>query len=105
TLGVMGNNDDLRLESYLRRIWFFPFSWMIALGPPAAFVTMRELISSFKKKKENFVWAIPFGIVLLFFLFNAFMGILLMHHRFTGTLVILSLPYFASYFHEYSSEK
>jgi hypothetical protein len=43
--------------------------------------------------------------MLLFIHYNAFTGTLLLQHRFTGTLVILSLPFFALYFDDYSKKK
>jgi len=100
------NNESMGLESYLRRIWFFPFSWMIALGPPVAFITIKEIVSCYKRKQFSRIsWTIPLLIILLFFFVNAYKGVLLLQHRFTGTLVILSLPFFALYFTEQSLNK
>ena len=105
---AMNNKEDLHFVSYLRRTWFFPFSWMIALGPPAAWITIRIIFGSYIKVNRNLyriIWTIPLFGVYLFFYYNALKGSLLLQHRFTGTLVVLSLPYFALYFKEISKKK
>lgn len=108
TLNVMGINENVDFESYLRRIWYYPFSWMIALGPPAAFVSIRSVINTYSKKGSNrslVIWTLPFWIMLLFFLYNSIKGVLLMQHRFSGTLVVLSLPFVAIFFREFTPVK
>ncbi|MCX6291026.1 MAG: glycosyltransferase family 39 protein, partial [Bacteroidetes bacterium] len=105
---AMNNKEVLGMESYLRRTWFFPFSWMIALGPPAAFVTAREMIRCYRRENRSShlaIWTLPFWAVLLFFFYNDMRGSLLLQHRFSGTLIIFSLPFFALYFKDYSSKK
>jgi 4-amino-4-deoxy-L-arabinose transferase-like glycosyltransferase len=105
TLDIMGNNDSVDLESHLRRIWFFPFSFMIALGPPAAFITIKMIFSSYKTVRSAALWSIPFWIVFAFVIYNSYGGVLLLQHRFAGTLVVLALPFLAIYFKELTSRK
>ncbi|NOX48180.1 MAG: hypothetical protein GXO89_14500 [Chlorobi bacterium] len=108
TLVEMGNNDNVGLESRLRRIWFFPFSWMIALGPPVAFLVLKTMIGVYKKRpaiRSMVFWSVPFWVMLLFFLYNASKGVLLLQHRFTGTLVVFSLPFIAIYFKELNPKR
>jgi len=105
TLEVMGNNDSVDLESHLRRIWFFPFSLMIALGPPAAYITIKMIFRSYKTQTSAVAWSIPFWIFLVFVIYNCSKGVLLLQHRFTGTLVVLSLPFLAIYFNELTRRK
>ncbi|MBL4754092.1 MAG: glycosyltransferase family 39 protein [Flavobacteriales bacterium] len=105
TLDIMQNNDSLNWESHLRRIWFFPFSLMIALGPPAAFITLKMIISSYKEEKSAAIWSIPFWIVFAFMIYNCYRGVLLIQHRFVGTLVVLALPFTALYFAELTVRK
>lgn len=107
-IDVMHRNDNMDLESYLRRIWFFPFSWVIAMGIPSSLIILKTIFNSYRKKsfnKQHILYSIPFGIMLAFFLYNSFNGILLLQHRYVGTLVILSLPFIALYFRELSAKK
>ena len=108
TMELMKNNEGLNWESYLRRLWFFPFSWMISLGPLAAILAVLGMIRTFNsdlKFKSLRVWCIPFILLLLFFEYNSFKGVLLLQPRFTGTLVALSLPFIAIYFDEWNLRK
>lgn len=102
-MNVAANNTHLDLESILRRIWFFPFSWLIAVGIPVVYLLIKPLfVDIFKKSTEKLhrVWSLLFVITLLFFIYNALQGALLIQHRFIGTLVVFSLPFIAAYFHE-----
>lgn len=105
---VMGNNNNLDFENYLRRIWFFPFSWVIAIGIPTGFITLKTIFNSYTKKLRNnlyILYSIPFWIMFLFYQYNAVKGALLLQHRYVGTLVVLSLPFIAIYFSELTSKK
>lgn len=91
--------------SLLRRFWFFPFSWYIALGPVVAFLVMKYMIKGYNNKRIQALsldWSYIFWAMLLIFEYNCFKGTLLIQHRFTGTLVLFSLPFAAGYFNEYS---
>jgi len=108
TLEMMSNNDNVDLESYLRRIWYFPFSWMIAVGAPVAFVILRAIFQDYKRPfrlHSTAFWSIPFWALLAFMLYNSFQGTLLLQHRFTGTLVVFSLPFVAAFFPELTRRK
>lgn len=101
TLEVMGNNDHVDAETMLRRIWFFPFSWFISLGPPVAYLTLMSSIKSLKglgTRSTTAIWATLFFIMLAFFIYNSTKGVLLLQHRFIGTLVVFSLPFIALQF-------
>ncbi len=107
-LDVMDGNANMDLESYLRRIWYFPFSWIIAIGIPSGFIILKIFFKSYSKKyfnKSYFLYSIPFWIMFTFFQYNTFNGVLLTQHRYTGTLVILSLPFIALYFNNLTSKK
>lgn len=108
TLEMLGNNDKIDFESYLRRIWYFPLSWMIALGPLTAFIVITNIFKTFRQYPETksyIIWSIPFWIMFFVFEYNAFKGVLLLQHRFIGTLVVLSLPFGASYFEALTPRK
>jgi 4-amino-4-deoxy-L-arabinose transferase-like glycosyltransferase len=101
TLEVMNNNANLNFEDYLRRIWYFPFMWVISLGPPIAYILIKDFI----KFKKNFqpdlyknLWFILLIVTFVFFQYNAFKGVLLLQPRFVGTLILFSLPFVAHYF-------
>jgi len=105
---VMGNNDSLDFNTYLRRIWFFPFSWVIAAGIPVGFIILKTIFKSYTKKYRNnlhILYSLPLWIMLLFYEYNSFKGALLLQHRYIGTLLILSLPFIAIYFSELSPKK
>ncbi len=108
TLDVMNINQNPGFEGYLRRIWFFPFSWLIALGPPVAWLVLKNLLVTPRKtgwRSGQSTWFAIFWIFFVVMLLNAVAGRLLLHHRFTGTLVILSLPFIADFFQEFKPLK
>ncbi|MGB0915011.1 MAG: glycosyltransferase family 39 protein [Crocinitomicaceae bacterium] len=108
TLELMGNNDFVDTETMLRRLWFFPFSWMISIGPPVVYLTvilMFRTIKGYKADKLKAFFASLFVIMLVFFIYNSMKGVLLLQHRFIGTLVVLSLPFIAIIFEEKSVNK
>lgn len=104
---AMKRNENIEFESYLRRLWFFPFSWMIALGPPAAFVAIKAIFKSYfhNNLRSVYIWSIPFWIMFFILEYNCFNGVILVQHRFTGTLVVFSLPFVAIYFNELTKIK
>lgn len=107
-IDAVHTNKAVELESILRRIWFFPFSWMISLGPIVAFLVIKTFVKYFKHRAEYrtlILWSLPFFIMFIIIQFNTFIGSLLLQHRFTGTLTILSLPFIAEYFKEINSKK
>ncbi len=103
SIGVMDNNSNLDFEDYLRRIWFYPFSWVIAVGIPTGFIILKTLIQ--KKESRLLTLALPFLLMLLVYEFFAFRGVFLLQHHYVGTLVILSLPFVALYFKDEKRNK
>jgi len=108
TIVEMGNNKNLQFSNYLRRIWFFPFSWIIAVGIPAAVVIVGTIFKKFTNrpvKKLSFIHILPLLVMFMVMQYNAFKGVLLLQHRFIGTLAVLSLPFVSDYFKEYTPKK
>jgi 4-amino-4-deoxy-L-arabinose transferase-like glycosyltransferase len=108
TLDIMKNNEKVSIENYFRRIWYFPFSWFIALGPIAAFLILKEIFKLYLaniKEKSLIMWSIPFWLMLLIMEYSAFNGVLLLQKRFVGILVVLSMPFIAIWFSEWSAKK
>lgn len=96
---ALGINDHVDFEVYLRRIWFFPFSLLIALGPIVLWLVVKYLAGYAKKFRVRLfpgLWLIPLLAFFIVMLYNAIAGNLLLHHRFTGTLIVLSLPWVAA---------
>lgn len=95
----LGINDNVDFEAYLRRLWFYPFSFLIAVGPIAAWIIIRQtggLILKFRFNRLPDLWLVPFLLFFGVMLYNSVAGNLLLQHRFTGTLVVLSLPWIAA---------
>ena len=108
TLDVMNINENPGFEGYLRRIWFFPFSWLIALGPPVAWIVLMNIFLTPRKSgwiSSRSIWIYIFWSFLMVVVYNSLAGKLMLHHRFTGTLVILSLPFIADFFSELNPHK
>jgi len=107
TLEIMDNNANVDLETSLRRIWFFPFSLLIAIGPPAAYFALKGSFREIRANGWNFkkLLGILFILMLLFFIYNSFQGTLLLQHRFIGSLVILTLPFAALGFQQLSFQR
>lgn len=104
TLEVMENNANVDVESYLRRIWFFPFSLLIAIGPPAAYFAIKGHFRAIRQFNLHFktLLALLFAVFLCFFIYNSIQGTLLLQHRFIGTLVVFFLPFAAEGFRQLS---
>ncbi len=103
TLQLIGTNDNPSFESYLRRIWFFPFSLWISIGPPVFYFCFRHFIKTYQKaENKKWIWTIPFWMTLAFYFYYSLTGTLLLHHRFTGLLTVFALPFIAGYFEQWS---
>lgn len=103
---IMGVNDNLHWKEYIKRIVFFPYSWILMIGPFAAYLILKHGVSVIKNKEKKLLfWGIPSLIIIIFMVVNSFKGNLLNQHRFTGTIILLSLPFFALFFHEYTPRK
>ena len=95
---VLGINAKVDFEATLRRVWFFPFSFLIAVGPVVVWFFLKRLVTTIKNLRNlKFpdLWIIPLIIFLMVMIYNAVAGKLLLHHRFTATLVVLALPWIA----------
>lgn len=98
---IAGYNDNLTKAEYVKRLLFFPISWGLMLTP---FITIILIITFFKKlftkkiSRRILIWLIPFLGVLFTYMYSAYKGTLYTQHRFTITLVLFSVPFFAIYF-------
>ena len=95
-------------ESLLRRIWFYPLSLIFAFGPIGMFYYIKTIKNTYKQQKYKRIitdYGIVFFIVFFVFLFNTIRGSLLLQHRFTITLYIISFPLFGYYFMKLNKRK
>lgn len=93
--GVNDNVDDILR---MRRVVFFPFSFMVNVSPVAVILILIAIISSIWRKsisKTQLIWLVPFLILATIFLQKVYVGTLMMQHRFIITWIILLLPFLA----------
>lgn len=96
-----GVNDQLTDMDLYARILFFPFSWFLLFSPIIVFMLFFRIMEKFKERsfdKARLLWALPFFTMLVVFLFKAYNGTLLLHDRFSISLLLLSLPFGALLF-------
>lgn len=96
-INLSTDRDINSFDSLLRRIWWYPFSLMIAFGPLAFYVFLKE-IKSFKSTKGGWFIFISFAVFLVVWLVNSLRGSLLLQHRFSITLFLFSFSFVGFYF-------
>lgn len=92
-------NPEFNWENQARKGWFYPLSWVLAVGP----ITTFFLLKYFKNRgisQNAIIWLIPTLFILAVFLYKSFSGSLMLQHRFTGILAILTIPFFSFYANE-----
>lgn len=90
-----GVNDDVQSTEVIKRLIYFPITWVIMISPPIFLLTLLALIKKIFSRTINFkklIWAIPFLVFLVVFIYKAYHGTLLLQQRFTISLVLLSSP-------------
>jgi hypothetical protein len=96
-----GYNIEVTKAEHVSRLFFFPISWVLMMTP---FISIILLFTFFKKlfsgkiNKDKFIWLVPFIVMMGTFIYTAYKGTLCTQHRFSITLVLFSVPYFALYF-------
>ncbi|MCB9189089.1 MAG: glycosyltransferase family 39 protein [Flavobacteriales bacterium] len=94
----MDINANLNDTERLKRLFFYPMSWFLAVSPVLAWVLIVSFFRNILKKvysRNQYYWMIPLLVIGVAFLVKAQDGTLLLQHRFTGSLVLLSSPLFA----------
>jgi len=102
---MQGVSTQPNWDEYLRRIWFMPLCWVVALGPPVAFIVLREIIFAQKKGSTTHWLTILFWAFLLLTELTAFKGLIILHARFASTIALLSIPFIAPYFNILTTKK
>lgn len=90
-------NSIQSLDSLLRRIWWYPLSLVFAFGPIAFFFFIKE-VKNVKSNKISYSLFLLFVAFFSIWLVNSLRGSLLLQHRFTVTLFLLSFPFIGYYF-------
>lgn len=94
----MDVNANVNDTERLKRLFFFPMSWFLAISPVLAWVIVVSFFRNAFKKVYTFhhyLWMLPLVVIGTAFLVKAQDGTLLLQHRFTGSLVLLSAPLLA----------
>ena len=93
-----GINDKVDDILRMRRMTFFPFSFIVNVSPIAVLLILIAITSSVWRKsisKMQLTWLVPFLILAVVFIQKTYVGTLMMQHRFTITWIILLLPFLA----------
>ena len=91
-----GVNDEVLFGHNVERFIYFPFSWFFLYSPLIVILLIRVLFKKISTKqliKSRILWSLPFLIMFIVFIYKTVEGTLLMQHRFTITLLLLSAPF------------
>ncbi|MBP6090507.1 MAG: glycosyltransferase family 39 protein [Crocinitomicaceae bacterium] len=99
TPDILRYNANLTNIEVLKRTLFYPFSYFFSFSP----ILLIGLIILFFKKiyhrsYAKIIWTLPFFAMLAFYFYKTNNGTLLLQHRFTLSLLLLSIPFTALFF-------
>jgi hypothetical protein len=101
TKAYSGYNENVTHAEKIKRLVFFPLSWVLMLTPFISLIltfTFLKYIFSRKISKTVLIWSVPFFIIMITYIYTAYKGTLFTQHRFTITLILFSVPFFALFF-------
>jgi 4-amino-4-deoxy-L-arabinose transferase-like glycosyltransferase len=93
-----GVNDHIDGIEKIKRLLFFPLSWLLVFSPILVFLVLFRFLRKWQKRdlqKTQLIWILPFIIVLSIFIYKSFEGTLLNQHRFTILPLLLTVPFTA----------
>lgn len=93
-----GVNENIDGVEKIKRLLFFPISWVIAFSPILIGLLLVALPRSIVRKEFKrswLIWSLPFLILLTTFIFKSYEGTLLNQHRFTILPLLLTAPFIA----------
>jgi len=93
---AVSENKITSVESFFRRIWFFPMSFMFAVGPFGLAIFIITIFKKVTNKLKNYTLLL-IVIIFIIILIGSLSGALLLQHRFVVLLYLLSLPIFGLY--------
>lgn len=103
-----GINDKVDAVEKIKRVLFFPMSFMFNISPITIGLLLWALFIAFKRRAMStlqLVWLIPFGVMFAIFMQKAWAGTLMLQHRFIITWIILGLPFVALIFKDERAQK
>lgn len=98
---LMGVNEGINDTERIKRVFFFPFSWFLAVSPFISWIITYVFFRSLIKKeftRKQLIWLIPLLVIAVSFLVKAQNGTLLLQHRFTASLLVFSVPILSLFF-------
>lgn len=96
-----GVNDQISTSERITRLLFFPVSWFLYFSPLLVIWLAWKAVQAIKTgdiKRPHLIWSIPFWVVFIMFGYRAYEGTLLLFHRYTISLILLSAPFTALIF-------
>lgn len=96
-----GINDNVTVIERIKRVIFFPMSFLFNISPITVVLLLVGLIVAAVRKsftKTQLIWLVPFLIMAGIFQQKAWAGTLMTQHRFVITWIILLLPFTALVF-------
>ncbi len=81
-------------ESWARKGWFYPLSWVLAVGPLTAFYILKYMIRS-KQADPLKPWIFLIISIMIVILYKSLTGSIMLQHRFSGIIVLLTIPFFS----------
>ncbi len=103
-----GINDNVDAIERIKRVLFFPMSFMFNISPITLALLLWGLFVALKKRameKTQWVWLIPFGVMFVVFMQKAWAGTLMLQHRFILTWIVLGLPFLTMTFKDEKKKK
>ena len=94
-------NENITEIEKFRRIIFFPLSWVLAITPVVAFISVWVFIKAIIKRKitrAQLAFGCLFFFFVPFFIYESITGSLADQHRYTVTLLMFSTPFYAMWF-------
>lgn len=90
-----GVNSYLPRDIVLLRWFFFPASWFFLFSPILVFTLVYGVVKLVRARQfdwKKWRWGFVFVLLMVTFIYKSNNGTLLNQHRFTGTLIVFSLP-------------
>lgn len=100
-LKLEGVNDHMNTVERIKRVLFFPMSFMLNISIPVfILLTYQAMKQLLKREFDGKVMAVLIPGMVMFFVFQwkVWHGTLMMHHRFVLTWLVLFLPFSAFVF-------
>lgn len=96
---ILLQNVNISNVEELKRKLFYPFSYFFSLSPFLIFGLVIFFFNKiYQRALTRLIWILPFFAMLSFYFYKTNNGTLLLQHRFTLSLLLLSIPFTALFF-------